>query len=53
MEERKPDFPAELIPEPNVADETDDALFDSQRDQLTQLDWYRRFQGRESLDGQE
>jgi hypothetical protein len=46
LEESAPDLNAVDWPEPGAADETDDPLFDSARDYVTQVDRYKRHLGK-------
>jgi predicted nuclease with TOPRIM domain len=46
LEEHKPDIADFAPPEAQVANETDEALYDSQRDYFEQLGHYKVFQGK-------
>jgi hypothetical protein len=49
LDAEQPDLADYPIPDADAADEDDAPLYDSQRDYLTQLTFYKDFQGRESV----
>ncbi len=46
LAENAPEIDSDEIPEPEVQGDVEPALFDSKRDYLNQLGWYKLFQGR-------